>query len=59
MAIEIELYKMLIHHKSKFTRQQYLTIKGQIRKKDYLGAYKGITKCIEKRKVLNEIRNNK
>lgn len=51
---EIDLYKILIHHKGKFTRQQYLTIKGQIRKRDYAGAYKGIMKCIEKRKIWKE-----
>ena len=51
--METKLYKMLIHHKGKFTRQQYLTIKGQIKKKDYMGAYKGIMRCIERKR--NEI----
>ena len=48
--IETKLYTMLTHHKGKFTRQQYLTIKGQIKKKDYMGAYKGIMKCIERKR---------
>ena len=39
---ETKLYTMLVHYKGKFTRQQYLTIKGQIKAKDYVGAYKGI-----------------
>ena len=46
---EIDLYKLLIHNKQKFTRQQFLTIKGQINKKDYMGAYKGIMKCLERK----------
>lgn len=56
---EIELYKLIKHHKGKFTRQQFLTIKGQINKKEYLAAYKGIMKCIERRRLQNEIRNNR
>jgi hypothetical protein len=41
---EIYLYKLLKINKYKFTRQQYLTIKGQIKKGDLIGAYKGIKK---------------
>ena len=37
---EIELYKLL--KKTKLTKQQYKTIKGQIKKGDLQGAYKGI-----------------
>lgn len=44
--MEIRLYKLLKHYKYKFTRQQYLTIKGQIKKGDLDGAYKGIRKLI-------------
>ena len=44
--MEIKLYKLLKIHKYKFTRQQYLTIKGQIKKGDLDGAYKGIKKLI-------------
>lgn len=44
--MEIKLYKLLKQYKWKFTRQQYSTIKGQIRKGDLEGAYKGIKKLI-------------
>ena len=44
--MEIKLYKLLKHYKYRFTRQQYLTIKGQIKKGDLAGAYKGIVKCV-------------
>lgn len=43
---DIKLYKLLKHYKYRFSRQQYLTIKGQIRKGDLKGAYKGINKCL-------------
>ena len=43
---EIYLYKLLKINKYKLTKQQYLTIKGQIRKGDLIGAYKGINKCL-------------
>lgn len=43
---EIELYKLLKKYKNKLTRQQINTIKGQIRSKDLLGAYKGIKKLV-------------
>lgn len=45
---EIELYKLLKINKYKLTKQQYNTIKGQIKKGDLVGAYKGINKCLEK-----------
>ena len=41
---EIDLYKLLKFKKYKLTKQQYKTIKGQIRKGDYEGAYKGISR---------------
>lgn len=41
-----KLYKLLKHYKYRFTKQQYLTIKGQIKKGDLEGAYKGIAKCV-------------
>ena len=44
---ELYLYKLLKFNKNKLTKQQYLTIKGQIKKGDLLGAYKGINKCLE------------
>lgn len=44
--MEIKLYKLLKTYKYKFTRQQYLTIKGQIKTGDYEGAMKGIKKII-------------
>ena len=44
--MEIKLYKLLKHYKYRFTRQQYTTIKGQIKKGDLDGAYKGIKRCI-------------
>ena len=43
---EIYLYKLLKTHKYMFTKQQYLTIKGQIKSGDYYGAMKGIKKII-------------
>ena len=44
--MERKLYKMLSDNKKHLTKQQYLTIKGQIRSGDYQGAYKGIVKII-------------
>ena len=41
---EIDLYKRLKFIKYKLTKQQYKTIKGQIRNGDLLGALKGIRK---------------
>lgn len=43
---EIRLYKLLKHYKYKLTRQQYLTIKGQIKKGDTDGALKGLSKIV-------------
>ena len=45
---EIQLYKLLRHYRHRITRLQYTTIKGQIRKGDLLGAYKGIQTCINR-----------
>ena len=42
---DINLYKMLKCNKYKLTRQQYKTIKGQIKAGDYEGALKGINGC--------------
>lgn len=44
--MEIRLYRLLKYYKRRFTRQQYSTIKGQIKKGDLEGAYKGIKKLI-------------
>ena len=43
-------YKILKAHKSKLTKQQYRTIKGQIKAGDEVGALKGLYKLIN---VLN------
>ena len=43
---DIELYIILKRVKYKLSKQQYNTIKGQIKKGDLVGAYKGITKCL-------------
>ena len=43
---EIYLYKLLKFNKYKLTKQQFSTIKGQIKKGDLVGAYKGINKCL-------------
>lgn len=42
--MEIKLYKMLNYYKYKLSKQQYKTIKGQIKAKDYNGALKGLIK---------------
>ena len=42
---KIELYKLLKSKKNKLTKQQYQTIKGQIKKGDLQGAYKGLCKA--------------
>ena len=42
--MEIKLYKILKQYKHRMTKQQYKTIKGQIKKGDYEGAMKGINK---------------
>ncbi len=44
--MEIYLYKLLRHYKYKLTKQQYNTIKGQIKKGELAGAYKGIYKFL-------------
>ena len=43
---ETKLYKLLKKYKYKLSKQQYKTIKGQIRSNDLLGAYKGIRKLV-------------
>lgn len=45
--MEIKLYKLLKQYRYILNKQQYLTIKGQIKKGDYDGAYKGLKKCTE------------
>ena len=55
---EITLYKLIKKYKSLLTKQQYLTIKGQIKKNELLAAYKGIIKCLNnnlERRKNNEI----
>lgn len=44
--MEIRLYRLLKYYKHRLTRQQYSTIKGQIKKGDLDGAYKGLKKLI-------------
>ena len=41
-----KLYIILSKVKHKLNKQQYLTIKGQIKANDLLGAYKGIRKLV-------------
>lgn len=43
-----KLFKLLDKIKDRLTRQQYQTIKGQIKAGDYNGAYKGIIKLVNK-----------
>ena len=43
---DIKLYILLKKVKYKLSRQQYLTIKGQIKKGKLDAAYKGINKCL-------------
>lgn len=43
--MEIKLYKLLKQYKHRMTKQQYKTIKGQIKNGDYEGALKGINKA--------------
>lgn len=43
-----EMYKLLKVNKYKLTKQQYLTIKGQLRKGDIEGARKGLFTCMYK-----------
>jgi len=47
---DIDLYKKLKQIKYRLTKQQYLTIKGQIKKGDLAGANKGIFICLLKNK---------
>lgn len=39
---EIECYKILKKYKYKLNKQQYLTLKGQIKAEDYDGFIKGL-----------------
>ncbi len=41
-----ECYDLLKKYKVKLTRQQILTLKGQIKKGDYIGFKKGLKKLI-------------
>ena len=43
-----EMYKLLKVNKYRLTKQQYLTIKGQLRKGDIDGARKGLFTCMYK-----------
>jgi hypothetical protein len=43
--MEIRLYKLLNLYKWRMTKQQYKTIKGQIKKGDFDGALKGISRA--------------
>lgn len=42
---DVDLYRILEIYRYKLNKQQYKTIKGQIKKGDLLGAYKGIKNC--------------
>lgn len=42
--MEIKLYKLLKQYKHRMTKQQYKTIKGQIRKGEYQAALTGISR---------------
>lgn len=44
---DIKLYIILKKVKYKISKQQYNTIKGQIKKGDLTGAYKGIINCVD------------
>ena len=44
---EITLYKLIKKYKNTLTKQQYLTIKGQIKKGDLIGAYKGLLRGVK------------
>lgn len=43
------MYKLLNKCRSYLTKQQYKTIKGQIKAGDYIGAEKGLKKLMYKR----------
>lgn len=43
---DIKLYIILKKNKYKLSKQQYSTIKGQIKKGDLDGAYKGLKNCL-------------
>ena len=45
-----ELYALLKFNKYRLTKQQYSTIKGQLKKGDIEGARKGIFTCLYKNK---------
>ena len=45
--MERKLYMKLKHYQSQLTKQQYLTIKGQIKKGDYMGADKGLNRLMK------------
>ena len=44
--METQLYILLKKYKYKLNRQQYATIKGQIKSGNLEGAMKGIKKCV-------------
>lgn len=46
-----QLYTILNKVKGKLNKQQYLTIKGQIKANDTIGAYKGIKRLVIKNEL--------
>lgn len=46
--IEKRCYNLLVKNKKLLTKQQYKTLKGQIKSQDYYGFLKGLRKLINK-----------
>ena len=46
--MDIECFKLLKLHQYKLNKQQYKTLKGQIKSGDFIGFKKGLSKIIKK-----------
>lgn len=46
----MNVFKVLKKHKYQLTKQQYLTLKGQVKAGDEIGAIKGLNKLLNRKK---------
>ena len=54
----MNIYQVLKKHKYHLTKQQYKTLKGQVKAGDELGAIKGLTKLLSINSELNVSNRN-
>lgn len=49
----MNIYQILKKYKNQLTKQQYKTLKGQVRAGDTMGAIKGLNKLLKKQNELS------